>query len=167
MGIAQLATQAQVKLSGRSWWEVIYLGGKSVTEWQTTGVMRAMESPIFAPGARSRWEDLDHSKIRTALLWCPDGSVGKVEAARPYSVFQFKVGVAQAGRGHSTQAHVMGAVHGVNGDCVFCEWWSPVFEGRALVSPGRFRSGQGNILALHERYGVGPLSLEAIGELRL
>jgi hypothetical protein len=143
----------QIRLSGRSWWEVMYQGGRTIGEWQTAGVLRGFELPLPGIQARTRWEDLDHSKIVAARLWCPNGQIGEVTASGPNRVFQFKVGTATSA-GRSLDQHVLGTLVDAEAGCECWEWES---RSRALI---RFEA---SFLTLHERYKVGPFSAAALG----
>lgn len=154
MGVlSRLSIQGQVRASKRSWWEVLLLGGSSVAEWQTTS---GLGMPILSLQARSRWEDLDHSRIVAARLWCPDGSIGEVQATGPHRIFQFKSGrrvVPMFGEaGTVVDAHAIGTLDGEIG----CRGWEWTALGLAQFSHPDIRT-------LHERYGQGPFNLEILG----
>lgn len=147
---ASLPLQTQIRLSRRSWWEVLFVGGQTLAEWQTAGGRIALPVAWLSP--RSKWEDVDHSRVVAVRLWCPDGRVAEVRATGPNRVIQFKVGMMSL-MGRVTQAHVIGVLTDDEGGCD-CWEWEP--ETKSL------RRFQDNILRLHQRYTVGPFSPEAL-----
>lgn len=151
-----LPFDALVRLSRRSWWEAKYLGGRTIGEWQTAGEAERLAFPRLRLQAKSNWQDLDHSRIVAARLWCPSGEIGEVEAPGPYRIFQFKSGFrSAAGDGSIIDSHTLGVVVDDAGGCQCWEW-----DGRCL------RSFADNVQTLHLRYGQGPFNLDVIG-LRL
>lgn len=150
---ASKPTDVLVRLSGRSWWEVMFFGGDTLAEWQTAGAPRWLELPLPRLSARSRWEDVDKSKVVAARLWCPNGQTAEVRATGPYRIFQFKVGGRNVVGGW-TDAHVLGVLTDDEGGCACWEY---------QYAPGRLARFDDNVLKLHDRYRVGPFSHEAIG----
>lgn len=152
--LTALTRNEQVRLSKRSWWEVMFEGGDTLAEWETMGTRYAALLPWLQP--RSRWEDLDHGRLVAARLWCPNGQVGEVQATGPYRIFQFKV-ARRSMAGEDREAHVIGVVVDDDGNCEGYLW----SEDRRQL--GQFRS---NVRVMHELFKVGPFNLEVIG-LRL
>lgn len=148
--LASLSIAALVKLSGLSWWQVRYVGGQTLAEWETAqGAPRTLLLPFAGLSQRTRWEELDHSRVIEARLHCPNGEIAEVKGG-PYRLLQFKCGLR--GPGISVRhAHVLGRLIDELGGCDCWAW-----ESDHLV---RF---QDNVLNF-QRYGVGPLSLEALG----
>lgn len=117
--------ERMVRSSGRSWWEVLLLGGRTLAEWKTARAARLPLLPLRQLQERTRWEELDHDRIVAVRLLCPNGQVAEVQAARPRSLFQFKVGRAMAGPGGSQRvldAHVVGVVLTEDGHCDCWAW---------------------------------------------
>ena len=148
--LSALPLQQLIRFSGRSWWEVMLVGGRTIGEWQTTG---GIELPIAHMQARSRWDQLDHSRIVAARLWCPDGSIGEVQATGAYRVFQFKAGHRTNTHPNTiVDAHVLGTLDGEVG-----------VQGWEWTAQGLQQFSHPDIRALHLRYGQGPFSLDALG----
>src|SRR5215472_520305 len=135
-----------VQQSGRAWWEVKYMGGDTVGEWETGGVADRLAYPRLSLHARSNWQDLDHYRIVGARLWCPNGQVAEVQAPGPYRTFQFKAGHATSEGESITDAQVLGVIIDDEGWCHAWEWSDA--HGLASIKD--------RIQELHERYGVGP-----------
>jgi len=142
----------QVKLSKRSWWEVMFLGGATLGEWQTADVKRGFVLPLPWLQARTKWEDVDHSKVVAARLWCPNGEMAEVRSTGPNRVIQFKVGGVSTA-GPWIEGHVLGVLTDDQGGCDCWMWY---------VAGGRLIRFQDNILTMHERFKVGPFSIEAL-----
>jgi len=128
----------------------MFFGGDTLGEWETAGHKLALPHPFLSP--RSKWEDVNHAKVVAARLWCPNGQIGEVRATGPNRVIQFKVATAAPGV-RSVEAHVLGVLTDGEGGCQ-CYEWRP-----DLAMLGRFEA---NILTLHDRYKVGPFSLDAL-----
>lgn len=120
----RLFTKGAVRLSGRSWWQVIYRSDKVISEWDGID-----------------WLDLPRRGIREGRLLCPNGQVVVLGNDQELGdrLYQFKcahVGMSLSG-GHSrgTDAHVMGIVQDMHGNCLQYAWeYLPDGKGR-LVGP--------------------------------
>lgn len=141
---------ALIRSSGRSWWQVRYAGGKVISEWDT------IPSLVLRNARGSRWEQLDKRGLRGVRLLCPNGRAAELETNRDYALFQFKIGGFKVGSGHYADAHLIGAVDDVDGNCTCFAW---EMKERQLVGP--FKD---NVLKMAYR-NVGQLSLANL-ELR-
>lgn len=149
-----------VMLSGRSWWQVMYAGGKELCEWET--LQGKLLNPLGNP-ATSRWEEIEKRNLRAVRILCPNGQVGELRTEQDFALFQLKSGVISIGAGMAGQElpkeelhchyHIIGAVLDSNGKCE-CRAWD--YRNKTMI---KFSDN-----VLHMAFnGIGPLSLEAVG----
>ena len=91
------------KKSGRSWWQVKYYGGKVISEWEGID-----------------WTDISKNGIVALRLLCPNGMAGELQADDGF--FQLKSGFVEAGKQSQCEAHIIGVVTSINGECT-CRAW--------------------------------------------
>lgn len=117
---------AMIKRSGRSWWQVRYMDGKVLSEWDTLQGERRLP---FGLGRSSRWEEVRKYGMVAIRLLCPDGVAGEIEGIQGTQFFQLKAGGITVGIGAGNtgvtrfcDAHIIGAVENDNGGC-WCRVW--------------------------------------------
>ena len=116
----------RARLSGRSWWQVVYRSGKVISEWD----------------AGADWLHLPRKGIVEGRLICPDGKVAVLgnSEALDERLYQFKVahvslGLAGGAQTRNVDAHIMGIVTDIHGNCKQYAWeYTPDGKGR-LVGP--------------------------------
>lgn len=144
------------RMSGRSWWEVMYANGDTLAEWGT--LVNTLLTP-FGRGASSRWEEIPKRQMTRVRLICPNGQAGELvdPTHDGHHFFQLKVAIRSVGKQRSSvRAHLVGLVRNPDGDS-FCYVWEP--------NPGQLRPFEDNVF--HMRYeNIGALSLDVQG-LRL
>lgn len=102
----------RARVTGRSWWAVRFHGGKIITEWQRD------------------WLDVPKKGRQSIRLYCPNGQVaelGNDGGDATDRIFQFKrafaqVSIGAGGSGRGTSAHVIGMIHGTDGQCTCWRW---------------------------------------------
>lgn len=115
------ATIAMVRASGRSWWVAHYRDGRELAEWKTAGQMVSnspmakLLGPLGVVPGTTRWEEAPKDGMIGLALVTPLGHTAVVKVERDHALFQLKVGRMMLGRGHSLDAHVIGAVTGADG----------------------------------------------------
>ncbi len=124
-------TPAQVKASGRSWWQARYSDGRILNEWDT------LTGPDLSPCGEqvtSRWEEVPKDKMIGLRLLCPDGMAYELAAPEGNKFFQLKLAVSMAAVlespiGTPTEnpnrfilAHLIGVVKDAEGNCL-CRAW--------------------------------------------
>ena len=118
---------AMIKRSGRSWWQVRYIDGKVLSEWDT--LKGEMRLPL-GMGRSSRWEEIQKYGMVGIRLLCPNGMAAELEGVFGTQFFQLKAGGIDVAMGlggiggvkRYQDAHIIGAVENDNGDC-FCRAW--------------------------------------------
>ena len=126
---------AMIRHSGRSWWEARYSNRQTLAEWDT--LKGELRLPVGA-GKSSRWEEVSKKGMVGLRLLCPNGIAGELEAPEGHLFFQLKVGGVRVhltlGGGastktpeHFTEAHIIGIVKNIEGDCL-CRAWETVDE---------------------------------------
>ncbi len=129
--LAPLVGKVRSVLAGRSWWQVRYTDGRVISEWEGLD-----------------WLDLPRRGLVEGRLICPNGQTAVLGNTRDLSdrLFQFKVGVLSAGLipvqagglrlgAHPKRqplAHVMGVIHGTDGQCSLFAW---DYGAKRLVGP--------------------------------
>jgi hypothetical protein len=111
--------QMMVKRSKRSWWQDKYSDGKIRSEWDT------MTTKLLLPmgeSRTSRWEEVPKDRMTNLRLLCPNGQIGELEAPEGHRFFQLKSGRRNALSQASQQAHIIGVVADLNGNCVCRSW---------------------------------------------
>lgn len=121
----RLLTKATVRLSGRSWWQVVYRDGRTISEWDGVD-----------------WLDVPRPGIREGRLVCPNGQIAVLGNDQELGdrLYQFKVAHVAMGLGggrhaRGTDAHVMGLVQDIHGNCVQYAWEYRAGEKGQLVGP--------------------------------
>jgi len=111
--LQNLLSKATVRLSGRSWWQVVYRDGRTVSEWD----------------AGADWLHLPRKGLMEGRLLCPNGQIAVLGNDQELGdrLYQFKiahVSMGLAGNRHSrgTDAHVMGIVRDIHGNCLQYAW---------------------------------------------
>jgi len=117
-----------IKRSGRSWWQVRYIDGRVLSEWDT--LQGEMRLPLGV-GRSSRWEEITKYGMVGIRLLCPNGMAGEIEGILGTQFFQLKAGGISVGIGAGgdikgvtrfCDAHIIGAVEDDNGNC-WCRVW--------------------------------------------
>ena len=128
----------RARVSGRSWWRVRYSDGRTIDEW---------DGPD--------WSLLPRKGLVSVRLYCPDGDVAELGNSVDASdrLFQLKSGVRTAGVGKQTDAHLIGIVTGLNGECTCAAW---------LPSERRLVTFTDNVFAMQFRQ-IGMLSGDVLG----
>ena len=117
-----------IKRSGRSWWEVRYIDGRVLSEWDT---LQGETRLPLGVGRSSRWEEIQKYGMVGIRLLCPNGMAGELEGILGTQFFQLKAGGMTVGIGYSGKAgsverfcdaHIIGAVEDIAGNC-FCRAW--------------------------------------------
>lgn len=148
-----------IKRSGRSWWQVRYIDGKVLSEWNT--LQGAMRLPL-GEGRSSRWEEVTKFGMVGIRLLCPNGMAGELEGVFGTQFLQLKVGGVDVAMGfignikginRFCDAHIIGAVEDIAGNCL-CRAWET--KERRLVE---FRD---NIYDVKYR-NIGKLNLDVQG----
>ncbi len=118
--------ESMIKRSGRSWWQVRYIDGKVLSEWET--LQSSVRLPISA-GNSSRWEEIDKFGIVGIRLLCPSGIAAELEGKLGTQFIQLKTGGIDVAFGSDIKgvrrycdAHIIGAILDANGNC-FCRAW--------------------------------------------
>lgn len=148
------ARMKMIMLSKRSWWEAMYHGGKTISEWETlqSGILNPFGDP-----ATSRWEEIGKRGLRALRLLCPNGQVGELRTEIDYALFQLKSGVISVGVASGEEMHchyhIIGAVVDGNGKCE-CRAWD--YRNKTMLTFSDY--------VTHMAFdNIGPLSLEAVG----
>lgn len=144
-----------IKNSKKSWWQVEYVGGKVLSEWNTlTGL-------LFSPlgnSSSSKWEEIPKKDLTTLRLLCPNGEAAELKTTGTYCLFQLKSGILSVGIGtpasRACHYHIIGCINDTNGNCD-CYAWD--YREQKLL---KFKDN-----VLHMGFdSIGPLSLgEAVG----
>lgn len=105
----------RARLAGRSWWAVRYGDGRIIHEW---------DKDLGSPNGHADWPRLPYRGRQSVRLYCPDGKFAQLGDTRDATgkLFQFKGGVMTIGLGRGTLYHLIGMVHGLNGECVCWSW---------------------------------------------
>lgn len=132
-----LPLEAHARMTGRSWWRLRYVDGRTVDE-------REVDWSLAPPRARMALQ-----------LVCPNGKVAQLGNTADASgrLFQLKVGIRSMSSGKSTLAHVIGIITGTDGQCR-CAAWEP--------SPGRIVQFDDNVFAMQYQQ-IGALSADVLG----
>lgn len=168
-----------IAASGLSWWEARYSDGREVAEWDSIGGGNAL-LPTREGAAHSRWEEIDHTGLRSLRLICPDGRAGAITVKRDNALWQLKLGEVAlfGGTGRRRVAHLIGGLtcdhltncpHG-GGETVCWAWEDAEYE-PVMVRTGNQASdgtwdlvpkmdAAGNVLMrrLHKPRLVGPFT---------
>ena len=148
-----------IRRSGRAWWQVRYIDGKVLSEWDT--LQEDIRLPI-GPGRSSRWEEVPKQGMVGIRLLCPNGMAGELGGPLRTKFIQLKVGGMSVGIGFTGQAasahrfceaYIIGAIEDGNGNCL-CRAWET--QERRLIE---FRD---NVHDMKYR-NIGKLNLEAQG----
>lgn len=110
--------------SGRSWWSLRYTDGRIAHEW---------DADPGSPNGHVDWPRMPYQGRQSLRLYCPNGQMAQLGSTADSTgrLFQFKIAHASAGMGgpniigRETLAHVIGIVHGVDGQCT-CYAWEPL-----------------------------------------
>ncbi len=140
---------AMIRRSGRSRWQCRYSSGKILSEWDT------MTSKILlpnGPGQSSRWEEVEKQGMVGLRILCPNGMAGELEAPEGHRFFQLKSARSMPGVGHILDAHIIGVVRDITGECLCRAWERP---GKLI----EFNDNIYNMKYLH----IGALSLDLQG----
>ena len=108
---------------------------------------------LFLPsnsGKTSRWEEIRKDHMIGLRLLCPNGMVGELEAPEGHRFFQLKAGGFTLGVGQFCDAHIIGVVANIKGDCV-CRAWETMEK--------RLTEFSDNIFMMKYRQ-IGPISLQ-------
>jgi len=117
-----------IRRSGRSWWQVRYIDGKVLSEWDT--LQDSMRLPI-GKGGSSRWEEINKFGIVGIRLLCPNGLAAELEGTLGTKFFQLKAGGVDVALGFTggikgvnryCDAHIIGAITDGDGNC-YCRAW--------------------------------------------
>lgn len=120
--------ELMIRRSGRSWWQVRYIDGKVLSEWET--LQSGMKLPIGA-GNSSRWEEINKFGIVGIRLLCPNGIAAELEGSLGTQFIQLKAGGIDVAFGFTGKvkgvnrfcdAHIIGAILDAEGNC-FCRAW--------------------------------------------
>lgn len=155
---------AMIRRSGRSWWQARYSTGKVLSEWDT------LSDKVLLPiskGNSSRWEEIPKKGMVGLRLLCPNGMAGELEAPEGFRFFQLKHGgmdVSLDGSvgGRYIDAHIIGMVVNIEGDCLCRAWESyemitcPEYESALavighVVTPEDIKRANINLAALRQR----------------
>lgn len=139
-----------IRRSGRSWWEARYSDRQTVAEWDT--LVGTLLLPLNA-GKSSRWEDIPKDRMVGLRLLCPNGMAGELEAPEGHRFLQLKYGGFMVGSGQFCEAHIIGVVRNIAGDCL-CRAWE--YRERRLIE------FEDNIFHMKYRQ-IGQLSLAVQG----
>jgi hypothetical protein len=138
--------------SGRSWWQAQYRSGKIISEWNTlTGVKLFL--PTRKGGSTSRWEEVAKKDMIRLRILCPNGMCGELEDKEGGRFIQLKVGGVMVGHGKWCDAHIIGLIPDINGNC-FCRAWE--------VKEQRLTEFYDNVLDMKYRH-IGKLNLDVQG----
>lgn len=134
------ATILMIKASGRSWWQARYSDGKILSEWDTgISILDKSTLPTLVNSRTSRWEEAPKDHMVGLRLLCPNGNrveVGELEAPEGHRFFQLKLGAVDVQMGYGgaingirrhQEAHIIGVVADIIGNCV-CRAWETVVE---------------------------------------
>ncbi len=144
-----LITAAMITHSGRSWWQARYSSGKILSEWDT------LTTKLLLPignGESSRWEEAPKKGMIGLRILCPNGMAGELEAPEGHRFFQLKAGGVGIGAGHDIDAHIIGVVVDITGECL-CRAWQ---------RPGKLVEFNDNIYNM-KYLNIGKLSLDVQG----
>lgn len=127
----------RARATGRSWWMVRYSDGRIINEW---------DGPD--------WSLLPRRGLVAVRLVCPNGKVAELGNSLDASgrLFQLKVGNLTGAR-RSIDAHVIGIVHGTDGQATCAAW---------EYGPKRLVTFEDNIDAMQYR-SIGRLNLPVLG----
>lgn len=142
------AVRFDVVRSGRSWWQVRYVDGRELAEWETVPGGPRDARPDSAVWRATRWEEVPKRGIVGLRLLCPNGLAGELETNNPEGrFFQFKdgeldvaFGVGGARRGIATRRRASAHVVGCVGDDGVAECWS--YENRPHAYAARVEDGR-------------------------
>lgn len=143
-GVARVGavTATLVRLSGRSWWQAKYVGGKVLSEWDTVpGIRTSTSRPRSENWRSTRWEEVPKQGLVALRLLCPDGRAGELQTNNPEGRFvQLKVGGFNASGSSIARycdAHLIGVV-GDDGSMQCWAWerephiWQPNLDGERV-----------------------------------
>lgn len=101
----------RARLAGRSFWAVRFTDGRIVHEW---------DPDPGSPNKHADWARLPYEGRQKLRLYCPNGVFAELGDTRDCTgkLFQLKVGLMTAGLGRGTLAHLIGMVHGLNGEAI-------------------------------------------------
>jgi hypothetical protein len=141
----------RARIAGRSWWALRYTDGRIIHEW---------DRDPGSPNGHADWPRLPYRGRQALRLYCPDGKfaqLGDTEDATG-KLFQIKVGLMTAGAGRGTLGHLIGMIHGLNGECICYSWEINADGSGRLVGPF-----DDNVYALRWHGPWGPLSADVLG----
>ena len=136
----------RARLSGKSYWVLLYTDGTILPEW------------------RSDWPLAPVKGRRAVRLYCPNGQVAELDCGHEAErrLFQFKVAVASIRSGRHLRAHVIGRIDGLDGRAQ-CYAWEPGHPGDdGKPVPGRLVSFIDNAYAMAYE-NVGALCADHLG----
>lgn len=127
----------RARMTGRSYWSVRYRDGSIIHEWERD------------------WSLIPRRGLVAVRLYCPDGNVAELGNSVDASdrLFQLKCGIRTAGAGKATLAHIIGIIHGTDGQAS-CAAWEP--------DPGRLVTFEDNVFAMQYQQ-IGRLSGDVLG----
>lgn len=109
--------------TGRSWWAVRYTDGRIIHEW---------DPDAGSPNKHADWTRIDRRRRQYVRLFCPNGKMVQLGDDRDATgkLFQFKVGQRNVRfmpgpdviEDRQVFAHVVGIIHGFNGECTLFSW---------------------------------------------
>jgi hypothetical protein len=127
----------RARLTRRSLWSLRYTDGRVITEGEVD------------------WSLAPHRGRQSIRLYCPDGRVAELGNTEDATgrLFQLKAGTLTAGAGRRTDAHIIGIIRGLNGECRCAAWES---------DPGRLVQFEDNVFAMRYQ-NIGRLSADVLG----
>jgi len=105
----------RARFSGRSFWSVRYTDGTIINEW---------DADPGSPNKHADWSRLPLKHRQAVRLYCPNGQVHQLGDTLDATgrLVQFKIGLRTVGAGHGVFAHVIGIIHGTDGQATFFAW---------------------------------------------
>jgi hypothetical protein len=96
----------RARVAGRSYWRLRYTDGKVVSEWDTD------------------WSLAPHDGRQSLRLYCPNGQVAELGNSGDATgrLFQLKVATIGMGQPSQRQAHLIGIVDTLGGQCRYAAW---------------------------------------------
>lgn len=131
--IKLLTARARSAATRRAYWQARFTDGRVVSEWEVD------------------WSLLPQRGLREVALVCPNGKVGVVgwggDGAGRFVQFKMAYAHGWGLNSMTTEAHLVGIVHGNDGEATFYRWEPEAFRligpYEDNVGPGRMQYGGG------------------------
>jgi hypothetical protein len=136
--IAMMSPPAlRARLTRRSLWSLRYTDGRVITEGEVD------------------WSLAPQKGRQSIRLYCPDGRVSELGNTEDATgrIFQLKAGTLMAGAGRTADAHIVGIIHGTDGQATLAIW---------EYATSRLVTFEDNVFAMRYQ-NIGRLSADVLG----